>query len=104
MITILTLNILGLTAGIIGTIILAISLGRLLKALRLSVTAHEIFIESFTSGGNVVKLTGTDLHIARGSKNAATLTFVGLLLVITGFVLQLLQYLPFEWTTSFISR
>lgn len=104
MITISTLNILGLSAGIIGTIILAISLGRFLKALRLAVTAHEIFIESSLRGGNIVQITGTDLHIARGSKNAASLTVTGLVLVVIGFTLQLLQYLPAEWLGSFISR
>lgn len=94
MTTITVLNILGLSSGIAGTIILAISLNRFLKAVHTSVKAHELFIETYTSGGDVLQIAGTDQHVSRAVKKAGSLTVTGIILVTIGFSLQLLQYLP----------
>jgi len=66
--------IIGLSINIIGSVFLAISLNRIIKAYNSSITALEHFKDTFLSGNNVVSFTGLDNHRKNALKNNKTLT------------------------------
>ena len=89
------LNVAGLIANILGTIILAFSLNGYIKSMRLAIDAHELFIFSFNHPNKklpVVHVTGTDEHMNRDRKISSRFSWVGIFFVVTGFVLQLISY------------
>ena len=88
-----TLNILGLVSNIIGTIILAFSLGAYIRAMRLAIDGHELFILSHNDPRGQVQVTGTDVHLERGKKIAKYFSWIGVLLVVAGFACQLTSYI-----------
>lgn len=89
-----TINIIGLTANIIGTVILAFSLGAYIRSMRLAIDAHELYILSVNHPTRpVVQVTGTDVHMNRDKKIASFFSWLGVILVIGGFVCQLSTYL-----------
>jgi hypothetical protein len=85
------LNIIGLCANILGTIILAFSIGSYISSIRLAIDAHELFIQSLLhpNRGPIVQVTGTDVHMNRDRKRANSFTWFGVLLVIVGFAIQI---------------
>jgi len=85
------LNVVGLSVSIIGSIILAVSLNKFLKMIDSSILALELFRETFLSNGNVVQITGMEKHRNHTKTKAARNTLIGLVLIILGFVCQLLS-------------
>jgi len=87
------ISIIGLTINIIGSIFLAISLNKIIKAYNSSITALEHFKDTFLSGKDVLSFTGLDKHRKNALYNNKTLTQTGLVMLIVGFILQLLGIL-----------
>ncbi|MEJ5266529.1 MAG: hypothetical protein WHW07_01815 [Bacteroidales bacterium] len=89
------LNIIGLCANILGTIILAFSLEAYISSMRLAIDAHELFILSYLNPnrGPIVQVNGTDVHMIRDKKRATLFSWIGIVLVIIGFVCQIVAYL-----------
>lgn len=76
--------------GLIGSGILAFSLGPIIRSLVLAWHAHETTIDQLTSPGNVVRFTGLEKHLEASDKRSGFLTTVGLILLALAFALQLL--------------
>lgn len=89
-----TLNIIGLIANISGTIILAFSLSAYVSSMRMAIDAHELFILSLNHPTRpIVQVTGTDTHMDRDEKKATFFSWLGVILVVAGFICQLISYL-----------
>ena len=89
-----TLNIIGLVSNIIGTVVLAFSLNNYIRSMRLAIDAHELYILSVNHPTRpVVQVTGTDVHMNRDKKKATIFSWIGVFLVVAGFVCQLYSYL-----------
>lgn len=86
------LNIFGLVANIVGTIILAFSLNSYISSMRLAINAHELFMASFDDPRGTYVVTGTDVHMNKGRKKASFFSWLGVILVVAGFLLQLFAY------------
>ncbi len=84
-------SIIGLSINIIGSIFLAISLNSIIKAYNSSITALEHFKDTILEGENVVSYTGLDKHRKNALKDNKALTAIGLVMLIIGFILQLLS-------------
>lgn len=89
-----TLNIIGLVCNIIGTIILAFSLNSYIRSIRLAIDAHELYILSVNHPTRpIIQVTGTNVHMSRDKKKATIISWLGVLLVVAGFICQLYSYL-----------
>jgi hypothetical protein len=91
-----SLNIAGLIFNILGTIILAFSLNGYIRSMRLAIDAHELYILSVNSTDKskpIIQITGTDVHMNRDRKRAGLFSWLGIFLVVAGFVLQLYSYI-----------
>ncbi len=87
-------SLIGLLLGVLGAGLLAVSLNRLLGALALASKAHDFAIEQIAAPrGDMVILTGTNTHIARGEKRGTALVRIGLWLVVGSFFGQALGVL-----------
>ena len=89
------LNVAGLIANILGTLILAFSLNGYIKSMRLAIDAHELFIVSYNHPNKrlpIVQVTGTDVHMNRDRKRSSSFSWVGIFFVVAGFGLQLISY------------
>lgn len=84
-------SIIGLSINIIGSVFLAILLNSIIKAYNSSITALEHFKDTFLNGTDVVSFTGLDKHRKNALKNNKALTGIGLVMIIIGFILQLLS-------------
>jgi len=88
------LNIIGLLSNIIGTVILAFSLNNYIRSIRIAIDAHELYIRSsIHPNQHFVHVVGTDVHMNRDKKIASKCSWVGVFLVILGFLCQLSSYL-----------
>jgi hypothetical protein len=82
------MEIAGLLLNFIGCVILALSTGKFFKWIDLSVNAHEIFIQTFLSNGNVVNLANTTKHLSDSFDASKKWMVLGVFLVALGFVFQ----------------
>ena len=83
------MEITGISLNLIGTIILAFSTGSFFKWIDLAINAHEIFIQTFSSGGDVVNLANTTKHLSDSFNSSKKWMILGVSLVVVGFSLQL---------------
>lgn len=89
-----TLNIIGLTSNIIGTVILAFSLNSYIRSIRLAIDAHELYILSVNNPTRpTIQVTGAGVHMNRDKKHATVFSWIGVILVVAGFISQLYSYL-----------
>lgn len=87
------LNLTGLILNITGTVILAFSLSAYIQSMRLAIDGHELFIMSyFSTKKPMIQVTGTDVHMERDRKKAGIYSWVGVFLVLLGFVFQISSY------------
>lgn len=85
-----TLNIIGLSANIIGTIILSFSISGYIRSMRIAIDAHELYIISQNHPTlPPVQVTGTDWHMNRDKKWSTFFTTIGVIFVLFGFAFQL---------------
>lgn len=88
------LNVIGLILNIVGTIILAFSLTAFLKAVKLSLDAIELEkLSEFHPTKPSLKVTGTNIHLKNGERKSNFWLWLGILMVILGFIFQLIPYL-----------
>lgn len=87
------LSAIGLSANILGTIILAKDVKEFFRIVKMTLNAHQIFIDTWMNNGNVYGITGMDKHLERQSLKSSFWTVVGLSLNVLGFVFQLLGVL-----------
>ena len=87
------MEIIGLIMNFFGAIILTFSTGSFFKWIVFSINSHEIFVETFTSGGDIAAITGTTVHLADSFKKAKIWMIIGVFFIIIGFGLQLLAHL-----------
>ena len=87
--------IIGISINVVGSVLLAISLNSIIKAYNSSITALEHFKDTLVDGGDVVSFTGLDKHRKNALKNNKTLTGIGLVMLIIGFILQLLSIIMY---------
>lgn len=79
----------GLSAGILSSLLLAISLGRFNQAVWSALEAHGLTLETLTDPStSVVLFTGLEKHLQRGARRASWLTGAGLVLLTLSFLLQ----------------
>jgi hypothetical protein len=88
------LNLISLITGLIGTIVLAFALNNYLKAFNSSFNALEKGIEGLADylnnqTRNAAIFTGLDIIRKNGQKKAKTLTWIGIILIIISFILQI---------------
>ncbi len=86
-----TLALIGLGFGLIGSILLAISLNEIIDALALATDAHDVALEGLVDsrpGAPIIRFSGTDLHVERGRVRAKRLTRAGLWLLALSFAFQ----------------
>lgn len=84
------LALLGLSLNLIGSIILAFSLNKTIEMLGTSISALEIFKDTYLNRGDIVSVEGMDKHRKRVFNKAKGMTNFGLTFLILGFVLQIL--------------
>ncbi len=87
------ITFLGLLFNTAGSILLAVSLSQTIKSLDTSVTALEHFKDTFLSKGGIVSFEGLDKHRKNAKRSDRRKMVWGLILLIVGFVLQLLPIL-----------
>lgn len=87
------LNFIGLLFNLVGTFILAISLSKYLSALHGSLAMHDMTLRGLVKQENrVLSAENIGDILKDGVKNAANKTKFGLILIILGFILQLIPY------------
>ena len=79
----------GLILNPIGSIVLAFTLTKTIKIFDTSITALELFKDTYLSKENVISLTGMDSHRKNVKKKSSLYTKVGLAFLIIGFILQI---------------
>jgi len=84
------LSVIGLILNTIGSIFLAFTLNQTTKMLDSSITALEHFKDTLLSKGDVISFQGMDIQRKRALQSSKRLTSIGLILLIIGFILQLL--------------
>jgi hypothetical protein len=89
---ILLLNISGLIFNIIGAIILAFSLSRYLTALHGTIYIHSKQLDALINKRDKILVGDVAKLLKAGVKNSQVMTTVGLFLIATGFILQLIPY------------
>jgi hypothetical protein len=83
----------GLILNTIGSILLATSLNSTLQMLDVSIRALEVFKDSLLAEGDIASIENLDKNRERAKKNDRNFLVIGLLMVIIGFILQLLALL-----------
>lgn len=87
------INLTGLFLNIIGSILLGVSLSRYLTSLHGAIYFHDKQIQSLVNGDSIVLSADIANMLKRGVQNSRTRTKIGLILIVTGFVIQLIPYI-----------
>ena len=87
------INILGLTLNIIGSVILIYSLQNFFTSLHGSVAIHDMQIKSIVNKENQILSADVANLLSAGAKSGKKRTMTGLLIIIAGFIFQILPYL-----------
>lgn len=86
-------NLIGLIFNVIGSILLAISLSKYLTSIHGTSAIHDMQIQAILNKKDKV-LVGDIANLLKvGAENGRLRTTIGLLLLVTGFILQLIPYL-----------
>ena len=87
------LNLSGLIFNVVGSILLAISLSKYLTSIHGAVAIHDMQVDAIINRKDKVLIGDVAKLLTVGSKNGRLRTTVGLVLLVTGFILQLIPYL-----------
>ena len=83
------LAVLGAAAGSLGSIITAFSLNRVIQELNIARQGVEISVEAMAGNQRDIPVfQGFNERMARATRWGNVLVFVGVILLVTGFVLQ----------------
>lgn len=87
------LGIIGLCANILGTVLLAFSLGVYINLLQLTINAHELFIASYSDITKpTIRINSADFQMYKDKKRASLFVWIGLVFIILGYSLQIGVY------------
>jgi hypothetical protein len=84
------LSLVGLVSGLVGALILAFSLNRIVEELVLAFESTDTTLEALISSQHVPKFTGMDRRLKAGLTSAKSRTNLGLILLAISFAFQLL--------------
>ena len=87
------INFIGLVLNIIGSIIIALSLGKYLLSIHGSVAIHDMQLKSLINKDDKILVGNIGNLLTKGSKNARIATLIGLIILIAGFVLQAIHFI-----------
>ena len=88
MTTAFTLSLLGLICGLLGSLLLANSLSRLVRAIVLAINALDTSLQAFAGKGDVPIFTGLEKHFERGIVYSKKYTVIGFVLLAISFGVQ----------------
>jgi hypothetical protein len=84
-----TLNLIGLILNLTGTILVSICAGRVMTCMHTALMAHQLTLETyFAQTREIPVFTGLDDTRDKELKRSNRLLRFGLILIITGFLLQ----------------
>lgn len=86
-----SLTIIGLFLNTLGSGVLAFALNKTTKMLHSSITALEHFKDTSLNSGDVISISGMDRQRKVALSNSNKLTNIGMILLIFGFILQILS-------------
>jgi hypothetical protein len=78
----------GLISGLLGSVLLAISLSRWVDTISWAIDALNTSVMTVASPGDAVVFTGIETHVERDQKRATFLVTFGLWLLVLSFFLQ----------------
>ena len=87
------LNLIGLIFNVIGSILLAISLSKYLTSIHGATAIHDMQLQAIINKKDKVLVGDVANLLKVGAENGRLRTTIGLILIVTGFVLQLVPYL-----------
>jgi hypothetical protein len=85
------ISIIGLSLNTLGSFILAVSLNKSMKMINASLLAIEAFKDTYISGGDILSFIGMDEQRTKVFRKSKNTTIGGLILLMIGFLLQLLS-------------
>lgn len=86
----LIISSLGLTSNIVGTLILIIDTSNFFQIIKAMLETQQLFINSYMSHGDIYLIKGLDSHLKKCEIKSKMTTYIGLIYIIVGFVLQLI--------------
>lgn len=87
------LNLTGLFFNIIGSILLGVSLSRYLTSIHGAIFFHDKQIQSLINRDSKILIADVANILKTGVENSRLRTTVGLILIVTGFAIQLVPYI-----------
>lgn len=88
------LNVIGLSLSLLGSVILAVSLNRVILALQLAFESIDTTIGALCQPGAAVpRFLGIEKQVGQGLRSGNARTTIGVALVAIGFVAQLMAVL-----------
>lgn len=85
--------IIGLVCNLLGAIVLAVSTGKFFYWIVLSIKAHDVYIQSQCSNHDILRVEGVAGGISESFKKCKFPMLVGIVLMIIGFIFQLIDVL-----------
>lgn len=86
------LNLIGLIFNVIGSILLAISLSKYLTSIHGAAAIHDMQLQAIINKKDKVLVGDVANLLKVGAENGRLRTTIGLVLIVTGFILQLIPY------------
>jgi hypothetical protein len=93
MTTIEIINFSGLMLNILGTLILAFSLSKYLTSIHGTLYIHDKQLQAIIKRENQIMIAEVANLLKVGVENSRTKTVVGIVVIIIGFIIQLIPYL-----------
>ena len=91
--TLTVLNIVGLCLNLIGSFILAASLGLYISSLRSAIDRLEMYVKSYMSmETRPSPITGKNIHFTNERKWPVYFTWLGVAFIATGYAIQLFVF------------
>ncbi len=87
------LNLTGLILNVIGSILLAISLSKYLTSIHGAAAIHDLQLQAIINKKDRVLVGDVANLLKIGVENSRLRTTIGLVLIVTGFILQLIPYI-----------
>jgi hypothetical protein len=87
------LNLIGLIFNVVGSILLAISLSKYLTSIHGAAAIHDMQLQVLINKKDKILVGDVANLLKIGAENGRLRTTIGLILIVTGFVLQLIPYL-----------
>ena len=87
------LNLTGLIFNVIGSILLAISLSKYLTSIHGAAAIHDMQLQAIINKKEKVLVCDVANLLKVGVENGRLRTTIGLILIVTGFILQIIPYI-----------